>query len=306
MKKQTITTAIILFLCTSAWAQKEYKIAKSSGKLHLNLHGAIIEGYKGNEIIFTSQRAPEEEDERAKGLQALSSSGYRDNTGLGINVTQNGQDIIVNMVGNRSVGDLLKIRVPEQLSLVFSNNQSVFADSLAIKNMKGEIEVSTSYNTVTLENNSGPMSVKALYRDVEARFGNDIKGPISIVSVYGHVDVALPTAVKANLTLSTGYGKLYAANDFDIAVSPPKHTATGTDDSSETATVEIEPRPTRRYTVAGVVPPAAPAAPEPARTITVNWLSHGGNKENIEGTINGGGLDLILKSTYKNVYLRTK
>src|SRR3546814_9672175 len=111
MKKQTITMALFLALCLPAMAQKEYRIDKPSGKLYLNLNGARIEGYTGNEIVFSNQGVPEEEDERAKGLQALSSSGFIDNTSLGISVTMQGQDIEVNPVGNSNRGDVLYVRV---------------------------------------------------------------------------------------------------------------------------------------------------------------------------------------------------
>src|SRR5690606_27932296 len=181
MKKQTIIMALLLALCLPAWAQKEYKVAEPSGKLYLNLNGARIEGYTGNEIIFSSKGVPEEEDERAKGLQALSSSGFTDNTGLGISVTKKGGDIEVNPVGNSSRGDILYIRVPNTVDIVYNNNKSMFADTLLIKNMKGEIEISSSYNAIVLENNSGPMNIKNLYQNIEATFANDIKGPISII-----------------------------------------------------------------------------------------------------------------------------
>src|SRR5690606_4203175 len=179
--------------------------AEPSGKLYLNLNGARIEGYTGNEIVFRSKGVPEEEDERAKGLQALSSSGFTDNTGLGISVTKKGGDIEVNPVGNSSRGDILYVRVPNTVDIVFNNNKSIFADTLLIKNMKGEIEVSSSYNAIVLENNSGPMNIKNLYQNIEATFANDIKGPISSISVYGHVDVAMPASTSANLTMGTSY-----------------------------------------------------------------------------------------------------
>ncbi len=323
MKKQSIIVAILLSLCSAAWAQKEYRINKSSGKLHVNLAGAIIEGYDGKEIIFSSQQTTEEDDdERARGLQALTSSGYRDNTGFGINVTENGQDVEVNPVGNRSVlgGDVVRIRVPSKMSVVFNNDRSMFSDTLHIKGIKGELEVSTSYNEVILENNTGPMNVKAVYQNVEASFAKDITGPISIISVYGHVDVAMPKTTKANIALGTDYGKLYAADDFNIAIKPQ---AQKSERGSATGAAE-------RPTVNGLEAPAKPAPPDAPNSVTVTGeeglavavaaitaravevstlvgeLSGWGiTSENIEGTVNGGGTNFILKSTYKNVYLRT-
>lgn len=298
MKKQTITLALLLAVCLSAWAQKEYKIAKPSGKLYLNLNGARIEGYTGNEIVFSNQGVPDEEDERAKGLQALSSSGFIDNTGLGINVSKKGEDVEVNPVGNGSRGDVLSIRVPNDVDVVFSNNNSIFADTLLIRDMKGEIEVSTSYNDVVLENNSGPMNIKNVYKNVEATFASDIKGPVSIISVYGHVDVAVPASTKANLTMGTGYGKLYAAGDFNVAMAPKAEKDEGATDvaglTERLATTLNSGEPM----VITSTPPSSGGG------ISVAGVFRG-MQENIEGTINGGGIDLILKSTYKNVYLRT-
>ncbi len=315
MKKQTTTLALLLALCLPAWAQKQYKIAEPSGKLYLNLNGARIEGYAGNEIIFSNQSVADEEDERAKGLQALSSSGFIDNTGLGINVAKKGEDMEVNPVGNSSRGDVLYIRVPATVDVVFNNNKSIFADTLLIKNMKGEIEVSTSYNDIVLENNSGPMNIKNVYKNVEVAFANDIKGPVSIISVYGHVDVAMPASTKANLIMGTSYGKLYAAGDFNIAVRPKSADDERTEVkvSGEGVTVDVKGGDT--VDVDEIVAAALDSLPTIVMStppssgsgVSIAHVLRGRSRmgENIEGTINGGGIDVILKSTYKNVYLRT-
>ncbi|MGV3761515.1 hypothetical protein [Parapedobacter sp.] len=313
MKKQTITLALLLALCLPAWAQKQYKVAEPSGKLYLNLNGARIEGYAGNEIVFSNQGVPEEEDERAKGLQALSSSGFTDNTGLGISVTKKGNDIEVNPVGNSSRSDVLYIRVPQTVDIVFNNNKSVFADTLLIKDMKGEIEVSTSYNAIVLENNSGPMNIKNVYKNIEATFADDVKGPISIISVYGHVDVAMPASTKANLIMGTSYGKLYAAGDFNVAVKPKSADDERTEVkvSGEGVTVNVKGGDTvdvdeELAATLDSMPDIMIASPPSSGTgVSIATMFRGGMQENIEGTINGGGIDLILKSTYKNVYLRT-
>ncbi|HEY3430269.1 MAG TPA: DUF4097 family beta strand repeat-containing protein, partial [Cyclobacteriaceae bacterium] len=81
-----------------------------------------------------------------------------------------------------------------------------------------EIEVSCQYNSVELENVTGPLTVKAVYGGVDATFTQNVKGPISIVSIYGHVDVALPITTKANLKMSTSYGEIFMAPDFKITV----------------------------------------------------------------------------------------
>lgn len=308
MKKQTITLILLLFACISASAQKEYKLNKSTGKLHINLNGALIEGYDGNEIIFSSQNAQdEEEDERAKGLQAISGSGYKDNTGLGINVTEEGQDVYVNPVGNGIDNGLLSIRIPKQMAIVFTDNKAFFAEPITIKNIKGEIEVATSHNKIVLENNSGPMNITTIHGSVDAIFENDIKGPVSIISIYNHVDVTLPTATKANLELGTHYGKLYAANEFDIIVV--KDSTANEPLNSATAVIR------GRGVVEGSRNQTPPTPPSPPTVVTVTGHSltssfasaaRTGYRELIKGTVNGGGIDLIFKSTHSNVYLRTR
>ncbi|MBC7566304.1 MAG: hypothetical protein H7223_05000, partial [Pedobacter sp.] len=164
MKKQFILALSLLIIAISASAQKQYKIAKSTGSLNLNINGAVIEGYSGNEIIFSMPNTEETEvDERAKGLRAISSSGYTDNTGLGIEVTEKGQDINVNSVSKKTDG-ILNIKVPQGMKVVFNNNNnSIYQSDITLKNLKSEIEVSTSFNKIILDNNSGPMNIKSLH-----------------------------------------------------------------------------------------------------------------------------------------------
>lgn len=300
MKKQLITLACCLLVCLPVWAQKQYKVAAPSGKLYLNLNGVRIEGYTGNEVIFSSQGVPDEGDERAKGLQVLSGSGLIDNTGLGISVTTKGSDIEVNHVGRTTLGDVLSIRVPNTVDVVFNNNTATFADTVLIKDMKGELEISSSYNDIVLVNNSGPMNVKNLYSNVEVTFADDIKGPVSIVSVYGLVDVAMPTATKASLMMSTSYGKLYAARDFDVLINNTSAKKERVDNAGGEGIDSILPD----VVVGNGQVVVSSASSSKRKRLTAAGIVDFGLGESIEGTINGGGIDLILQSTYKNVYLR--
>lgn len=310
MKKQLILLFTLLSICTSVWAQKEYRLAKTTGRLNLNINGAIVEGYDGNEIIFSAKIAEEEVvDERAKGLKAISGSGFSDNTGLGIDVTVNGQDINVNTVSRRLKG-ILTIKVPQNIKVSFTNNTTISSDEVFLKNLKNEIEVSTTYNKIKLENNTGPMNIKTMYGSVDASFTGEIKGPVSIISVYSFVDVSLPAGTKANVELSTSYGKLYAADEFKIvmdktAVKEERSATT----SSTTSSVFSGSGSVNGIALAGVRTGSAEGnsvfisgnGAETFRAIGFNRDS-----ESIKGKINGGGVDLIFKSNYKNVYLRQK
>ncbi len=291
----------MLSVTLSVSAQKEYKLSKSTGQLNLNISGAIVEGYSGNEIIFSIPTFKEEVvDERAKGLRVITGSGFTDNTGLGIDVTEQGSEINVNTV-NKELKGVLTIKVPQNVKVKFANQSNMYHSDLILRNLKSEIEVSTSYNKIKLENNSGPMSVKSLYGSIDASFINEIKGPVSIVSVYGHVDVMLPTNVKANVELSSGYGKLYAADELKITIDKAERTQTESSSYGKGSINGI--RIAEGTTTLNTIISSAKAG-----TISALGLAaYGGrSSEDIKGKINGGGSNIVLKSSYENVYLRVK
>ena len=122
--------------------------------------------------------------------------------------------------------------------------------------MENEIEVSATYNSIELENVTGPLAIKSVYGHIEATLGGTIKGPISIVSVYSYADVALPVTTKANLKLSTSYGEILVAPEFNI---------------------EVEKQG--------------------------NWVQY---SDRVNGKLNGGGLQLDIRSDYGKIYLRKK
>jgi hypothetical protein len=210
-----IIALLAMFCCVRAGAQ-EYKVAKNSGRLEIHLGKATIEGHNGNDIIFSSKNGHEKKDERAEGLRAVNSLGLDDNTGLGINVTDKGTTVEVRQL-NRMNSPEIKILVPKGMIVSFSH-ESQYGGEVQFRNMENEIEVSANYNSVELENVTGPVTVKSVYGHVEADFNANMKGPISIVSVYGYVDLTLPLATKADLKMSTSYGEILVAPDFKIEI----------------------------------------------------------------------------------------
>lgn len=215
MKNIIKITTLICLAATALYGQ-EYKIAKSSGRLELNIGKVQVEGTSGNEIIFTSLDRDKDKDERAKGLNEINSLGLSDNTGVGVNVTDKDNVITVRQLKKMNA-PRIKIQVPKGVTVSFSY-ESQYGGEASFKNMEGEIEVSAQYNSIELENCSGPVTVKSIYGSVDASFDPNTKGPISIVSVYGHVDVAMPVTTKANIKMSTSYGEIYAAPDFKIEI----------------------------------------------------------------------------------------
>jgi hypothetical protein len=250
--KKIIILTIALF--TAAWANaQEFKLAKNSGRLEIHLGKVEVEGHNGNEIIFTTRSGRSDKDPRAEGLRSVNSLGMDDNTGLGINVSDKGNVVEVNQLKKTNSPDI-KILVPKGVIVSYSH-ESQYGGKARFKNIENEIEVSAQYNSIELENVTGPLTVKTIYGHVEATFGTVIKDPVSIVSIYGYVDVTLPQATKANLKLSTSYGEIFVANEFDIKVEPSR---TGL----------------REY------------------------------NDKVNGTINGGGVNIDLSCNYGKVYLR--
>jgi predicted membrane protein len=216
MKKRSMIISAFILL-TAVWTQaQEFKISKNSGRLEIHLGRVTVEGHSGNEIIFSSNNHKGDKDERANGLRAINSLGLEDNTGLGINVTDKGNIVEVFQLKKTNSPDI-KILVPKGVIVSFSH-ESQYGGEARFRNIENEIEVSAQYNSVELENVTGPLTVKTIYGSVDADFGTVIKDPVSIVSVYGHVDVTMPQSTKADLRLSTSYGEILVAPEFKIEV----------------------------------------------------------------------------------------
>jgi hypothetical protein len=213
--KKIIIGVFAMCLAITTMAQ-EYKVAKSSGKLQINLSRVTVEGHAGSEIIFSSKDRGREVDKRADGLRAINGSGLEDNTGLGINVTEKDGVLYVEQLKKMESPDI-KILVPKAIIVSFEH-KSQYSGTAIFKNIENEIEVSANYNSVELDNVTGPLTVKSVYGSVDATFGATVKGPIAIVSIYGHVDVALPVTIKANLKMATSYGEIFAEPDLKIEI----------------------------------------------------------------------------------------
>jgi predicted membrane protein len=217
MMKNKSAMVLVVILAAAGWSQaQEFKVAKSSGRLEINIGRVTVEGHSGNEIIFSSSDRNKDKDERAEGLRSVNSLGLEDNTGLGINVTHDGDVVRVRQLKKTNSPDI-KILVPKNVIVSFSY-ESQYGGEARFRNMPNEIEVDAQYNSIELDNVTGPLTVKTIYGHVEAKLDAAMKGPISVVSVYGYVDISLPAATKANLKMSTSYGEILADPAFKIDI----------------------------------------------------------------------------------------
>ena len=216
--KKTILIMVVSVITTGATIAQEYKVAKNTGKLDISeVNNVSIEGYSGNEIVFTSRDHDRDDDDgRSKGLRAISSLGLEDNTGLGLSVIDKGNVIEVRQL-KKMDGPDISIKVPKGIIISYSHT-SPYGDEIEIKNFEGEIDISTVHSGVVLTNPSGPMSVKTVHGEIEASLGAALKSPVLIESTHGHVDVALPVATKADLEMNTSWGEIFVDPDFKIEV----------------------------------------------------------------------------------------
>lgn len=217
--KNKIILIVACVLMTPGFLQaQEFKITKSSGRLELHLGRVTVEGHEGNEIIFSSENHKNKKDERAEGLRAVNSLGLDDNTGLGIHVADKGNVVEVYQLKETDSPEI-KVLVPKGVIVSFKH-ESQYGGKAKFINLSNEIEVSAQYNSIELDNVTGPLTIETTYGHVEAVFNTNIKDPVSIVSIYGYIDVTLPQETKANLKLATSYGDIYVAPEFKLDVQP--------------------------------------------------------------------------------------
>jgi hypothetical protein len=216
MKIRILAMAIVTLCLTGALQAQDYKVAKSTGKLKLYIGRVTVEGYDGKEIIFSSRNNKRDNDERAKGLQAINSMGVEDNTGLGIHVSDKGDGIEVYQLKKMDAPDI-RIMVPRGVTVSFSH-ESQYGGKAVFRNIENEIEISANYNSIELDNVTGPLIVKSVYGNVDATFAQQVKGPVSIVSIYGYADITMPHTTKADVRMSTSYGEMYISPEFKIDI----------------------------------------------------------------------------------------
>lgn len=214
MKNKGVMVLAVILVAAGCLRAQEFKVSKNSGRLEINIGSVTVEGHNGNEIIFSSKDHDKEKAKRAEGLRSVNSLGLEDNTGLGINVTDKGNVVTVQQL-KKTNSPNIKILVPKGMIVSFSY-ESQYGGEAKFKNMPNEIEVSAQYNSIVLENVTGPLTIKTIYGHVEASLDANMKDPISIVSIYGYVDVAIPVTTKANLKMSTSYGEILADPEFKI------------------------------------------------------------------------------------------
>lgn len=260
MKKLNIKialTALALLTTLGLSAQQEGYSVKISNPSSTTLiikevNRVSVEAYDGSEILIENSKG-NAKPERAEGLTALSARG-EDNTGIGLNVQQSGNEVTIFQAARRPQGKYT-IKVPKSIKVQIEHTGNWEGGKIEVYGITGELEISGRFNSVYLEDVSGPALVNTVHGKVEAIFSSlSQAGPTSLVSVHSTVDVTLPANTKANVSIKTPYGEAYS----DMKLEFPK-----TEGMRKVSSV-------------------------------------------IEGTLNGGGVELAIKASYNNAYLRKK
>lgn len=249
-------TALALFATMGLSAQEGYslKISNPSSTTIIikEVNRVSVEAYDGSEILIENSDGTSK-PERAEGLQALSARG-EDNTGLGLNVQQSGNEVTIFQASKRLQGKVT-IKVPKSVKIQIEHTGNWEGGKIEVYGVTGELEISGRYNSVYLEDVSGPALVNTVYGKVEAIFSSlSQAGPTSLVSVYATVDVTIPANTKADISIKTPYGEAYSDLEMEFPKSDGMRKVSST----------------------------------------------------VEGTLNGGGVELAIKASYTNAYLRKK
>ncbi len=172
-----------------------------------------IEGHTGNKLTVEATGL-EPPPEKAAGLKALKRTGL-DNTGLALNIDEYDHVIIIS--GGSSEQNLsYKIGLPEKVNLVITNTWSFQEKNLEVHKMKGEIEINRQFGKVNLFDVTGPVVATVNNGELNVTFSVvNQESPMSLISSQSDIDITLPAGSKATFSLAAGSGEIYTDLDLE-------------------------------------------------------------------------------------------
>lgn len=293
---------ILIFIAFSMNAQKTYEVNFSKGLLYLkNVNGVSVEAYDGQNIIFETNNDVDRDNgcnncnhkksDKSKGLRLINGVGESDNTGLGLKVVEEDGVLKVTQIINSFECIDAKIKVPHGVAIKYKNNNVSACDFSAL-GIRAELEISQSYSDIDLTDVTGPLTIQSIYGDVDIKCGTVYQdGALAINATYGDIDISLPRETPANLLMKTSYGDAYT--DFEIDISR------NITDEDKTKTRNL-----KQPEATGIIDKTTEKIIE--STFENIATAFGGSTfgSYIKGKINGGGVDMLLKCSYGDIYLR--
>ena len=159
----------------------------------------------------------------------------------------------------------LEIQVPVKTNLKL---RALNGGAIIVDGVDGEIDVQNTNGSIRLTNVSGSVVAHASNGNVLATVREVTPNkPMSFSSMNSNVDVTLPASTKANLKIRSDNGAAYS--DFDVKLNP-----------------------------------SAPPVTEDTRTNRGNGRFRIQTDHTTTGTINGGGLDVEIRTLNGNIFLR--
>jgi DUF4097 and DUF4098 domain-containing protein YvlB len=138
---------------------------------------------------------------------------------------------------------------------------------ITVEGIRGEIDANSNNGSITLTGVSGTVVAHSLNGEIRAALdGIDQSKPLSFSTLNGQIDVTLPASTKANVKFKADRGEVYT--DFEIALAGPGTVTKKEDTSGGRYRVQIE--------------------------------------RVIQGTINGGGVEVSFYTLNGRINLRKK
>ncbi len=291
--QSTTVSEVTGYVATSSYAKKNtttanYEVSLSGiTKVAFGLDKASIsvEAYSGDKLMIEAngiQPTPE----RAKGLKPVFNSA-EDNTTVGLFMQKEGSQMRFLSTHSRDK-ITYKVKIPKNVNLSIemltweSGDISVsgLEAELEVQSKSGNVKASGSFSSLVLHNSSG---------NIEVVCDKMLSKPSSIAATSGFIDLTLPASAKATIKSKTYSGELYS--NFDIKFVEEKE-----DEKKSAKSVTVTEGYKKIEGWGGTV-------------IIEGWGSSSSaynNKRNKVGKLNGGGVEIYLKATSNDIYLRKK
>jgi hypothetical protein len=204
--------ALLTCYCLPLKAQEFTQAIKGNDvrvSIQLNRSEVSIEAHNDNQLRIEAldYQAP---PKKAEGLRPLHSGGP-DNTGFGLMVQQDGNEVVIREVHNQS-GEY-KIFLPKNAKLSVAKSNWGGGD-LRIVGMQEEIELSLTNGDVLLDQVRGPVIANSTSGNMTVRFSSLSDRPSMISLVSGDVEISMPESSKATFDLKSISGEIYTNLDL--------------------------------------------------------------------------------------------
>jgi len=172
-----------------------------------------IETHSGNEIIIQATSLPTT-PEKAKGLHPLTKSGI-DNTGISLNMEI--LDDVIAFTGGKSSERLkYEFKIPGNVNVFISNPGFTRIYDIRLSGISKEIEIVVSTGNIRMENITGPVIARTDKGNVDIIFTRlSQEGPMSVICQTGDIDVTIQPQEKATFKLSANNGDIYTDLDLE-------------------------------------------------------------------------------------------